>query len=63
MISIFDVLKNQEFRKRLERHLTTQKEDYVLPTKIPPLFKYSGFSKYAIKNLITNSFSLSLIPS
>ena len=61
MISIFDVLKNQEFRARLERHLATQKEDYFFPTKVPPLFKYSGFSKYAIKNLLTNSFSLSLI--
>ena len=61
MISVFDVLKNQEFRERLEKQLATQKEDYVLPTKIPPLFKYSSFSKYAIKNLITNSLSLSLI--
>lgn len=61
MISIFDVLKNQEFRKRLERHLATHKEDYALPTKLPPLFKYSSFSKYAIQNLITNSLSLSLI--
>lgn len=61
MISIFDVLKNREFRECLERHLATQKEDYILPKKIPPLFKYSSFSKYAIKNLVTNSFSLSLI--
>ena len=61
MISVFDVLKNQEFREHLEKQLATQKEDYVLPTKIPPLFKYSSFSKYAIKNLITNSLSLSLI--
>lgn len=61
MISIFDVLKNQDFRERLERHLLNSNNDYFLPTKIPPLFKYSSFSKYMVKNLITNSFSLSLI--
>lgn len=61
MLSIFDVLKNQDFRTRLESYLSISNSAYTLPPQIPSLFKYSSFSKYIIQNLISNSLSLSLI--
>ncbi len=61
MISIFDVFKDEKFRERLKEQLVIQNNTYTLPPVIPPLFKYCSFSKHAVKNLITNSFSLSLI--
>lgn len=61
MISIFDVLKKPDFRDRLERYLCTQRKDYALVAKIPPLYKYCKLSDYTVKNLITKSLSFSLI--
>lgn len=61
MISIFDVFKDEKFRERLEKQLVIHNSDYFLPSVIPSLFKYCSFSKHAVKNLITNGFSLSLI--
>ncbi len=60
-LSIFEVLKKPDFRNRLESSLAAHNITYSIPGTIPSLYKYCGFSKYAIKNLLLDGLSLSLL--
>lgn len=60
---MFEVLSDIKFRESLQSELSNHNENYLLPKKVPTLYKYCGFSKYSVENIINNSFSLSLISS
>ena len=56
-------LCDNHFRKELVSAIQTNSPEYTLPKKMPVLYKFSGFSKYSVENIINNGFSLSLISS
>lgn len=62
-LSIFDVLKKPDFRNRLERYLIVHNHEYCFPRMLPSLYKYCGFSKYVIEDLLMDGISLSLLSS
>lgn len=63
VLSIFDVLKIPDFRNRLESSLVAHNHKYCIPRMLPSLFKYCGFSKYVIEDLLRDGISLSLLSS
>ncbi len=58
-----DVFMNEDFRDGLVSAITPYVKDYKLPSQIPVLYRYSGFSEYAVKNLLLNGLSFSIIAS
>lgn len=56
-------LCDSHFRKELVSAIKTSSPAYTLPQKIPTLYKFSGFSKYSIENIINDGFSMSLVSS
>lgn len=60
-MTMFDILKKQDFRAGLEAAIRPYKADYSLPKRIPPLYHYCRFSQYAVDNICNNGLSLSLI--
>lgn len=63
MKPMLDILKEDDFRNSVEAKLKKADANYCIPQTIPPLYKYSSFSKYAIENIIKNTISISLIAS
>lgn len=63
MISMLDVYKKKEFREKLECAMVNHSDAFSIPTQIPLLYKYSSFSEYAVKNLLIDGLSLSIIAS
>lgn len=61
MLTMFDILKKQDFRAGLEAAIRPYKADYSLPEQIPLLYRYCRFSQYAVDNIRNNGLSLSLI--
>jgi len=56
-----DIFARDDFRTGLISAITPYAKDYQLPQKIPVLYRYSGFSEYAIANLLLKRLSLSMI--
>lgn len=61
MLEVVDVLKRDDFRNELVSAIRPYLSDYCLPVEIPLLYKFSGFSKYAVDNIVDEGVSLSLI--
>lgn len=62
-MTILDILKNTDFRSNVINELVLHNNNYSIPNKIPILYKYCGFSEYALKNIMSNDLTISLISS
>lgn len=61
MLKVVDVFKNPAFRGDIVSAVKPYRSEYTIPNVIPMLYKYSGFSKYAVENIVNEGLSLSLI--
>lgn len=65
MLTFWDIVVQEEFRRAVERRLASGANDvtYSFPTVFPMLYKYQSLSKYAVDNIIEHSITASSIGS
>ena len=63
MISFLDVVKQEEFRKKVSLRLAkeTQNETYKIAYDFPLLYRYRVLSKYTLEDILTDSVTTSSI--
>lgn len=62
MITFFDLIQNDEFRGFVSRQIEARAHKrYLLPSVLPPLYRYRSFSTYAVDDILNNKISLTSI--
>jgi hypothetical protein len=63
MISYFDLIQSDEFRKTLENRLksNSKNNEYHFPKIFPLLYRYRAFSKYSVEDILNKKLTLTNI--
>ena len=63
MLTFSELLQDKDFLNRLiyEINKTSEGDKYVIPDKIPPLYRYSGISKYSVNDIKNCSLTMTAV--
>ena len=62
MITFLELIQNDEFRGFVSRQIESRSHNrYLLPSVLPPLYRYRSFSTYAVDDIVNSKITLTSI--